>query len=393
MEGRSLKIVYIILILCIFLSACNKKMTNNSKDTLFINSFNAISKEGIVVSDNGVMTYYDYITGKETVLCTRLQCNHEVYDKDTNPNPDCPAVSSDKYSINCVFIADGILYFTTEGPRNSEKGLMTSKLYKADLNGENRVYLGVIDYDFRVFDTYIYENYIFGIINSIKVVSNEEGIVNTESTLQAVAINLNTLETVYLSEPDEITDAIQPYVYDGKLFCAFINAHNDMSEIRIFSLEDFTLIDTIQAKGYSYIKYSKDYMYYSYFNEGTEEINLCKKSLRTGKVTTLHIFKDSKNVSCGLSAVTGNYIFYRLLYYDGVNPAEDRGTYVFDMKDDSINEIDFSYSGIYTPVFAAVDDEHILLRYTEKGKVVYRYMKAVDFIDKSMDFIDIRPSQ
>lgn len=63
------------------------------------------------------------------------------------------------------------------------------------------------------------------------------------------------------------------------------------------------------------------------------------------------------------------------------------------MKDDSITEVDFSYSGVYTPVFAAVDDEHILLRYTEKGKVVYRYMKAVDFINKSMDFIDIRPSQ
>jgi len=368
-------------------------MTDNSKDTFFINSFNAISKEGIVVTDRGIMTYYDYVSGKGTVLCTRLQCNHEVYDKNTNPNPECPAVSPDKNPIKCAFIANGMLYFVTDGFVDSEKGIVTSKLYKADFNGENRVYIGEIDYDFRVFDTYIYENHIFGIVNSIKVVGNEEGVVNTESTLQAAAINLETLETVYLSKPDEITDALRPYAYNDKLFCTFVNAHNDIFEVRIFSLKDFSLIDTIQAKGFSYIKYSKDYMYYSYFNEGTEEINLCKRSLKIGKETTLHIFEDSKNVSCGLFTVTGDYIFYRLIYYDGINPSEDRGTFVFNMKDNSIIEVDFSYSGVYAPVFSAIDDEHILLKYTEKGKIVYRYMKAVDFIHKSMDFIDIKPTE
>jgi hypothetical protein len=339
------------------------------------------------------MTYYDYVAGKGTVLCTRLQCMHEVYEKDTNPNPDCPAVSPDQNPIKCAFIANGKLYFATDGSMNNEKGIVTSKFYKADLNGENRVYIGEADYDFRVFDTYIYENHIFGMVNSIKVVSNEGGTVNTESTLQAVALNLDTLEIACLSEPDEITDALKPYVYDGKLYCTFRNTRNDMYEIRIFSLKDFSLVDTIQAKGFSYIKYYKDNMYYAYSQEGADEIDLCKRNLKTGKETVLHVYSDTKDVSCGIFTVTDDYIFYILTYYDGVNPAEDRGTYVFNMKDKSITETDFSYSGVYTPVFTAVDDEYILLKYAEKGKIVYRYIRAVDFINKSMDFIDIKPSQ
>jgi hypothetical protein len=134
-------------------------------------------------------------------------------------------------------------------------------------------------------------------------------------------------------------------------------------------------------------------MYYKYSPEGTDKINLCKRSLKTGKVTVLHVFSDTKDVSCGIFTVIGDNIFYILSYYDGVNPAESIGTYVFNMKYGSITETDFSYSGVYAPVFIAVDDEHLLLKYTENGKVVYRYMKAIDFINKSMDFIDIKPSK
>lgn len=393
MKNSLTKIVFIVLIICIFLSGCNKNMTDNSKDTLSINNYNSISKESIIVSDKGVMTYYDYATGKGSVLCTRLQCMHEVYEQDANPNPDCPAVSPDKYQIMCAFIANGTLYFATEGFMNSEKGIMTTKIYKADLNGENRVYIGQADYDFRVFDTYVYENHIYGTVNSIKVVSDEDGDVKTKSSLQAVALALDTLEITFLSEPDEITDALKPYVYDGKLYCTFKNAYNDMYEIRIFSLKDLSLVDTIQAKGFSYVKYYKDNMYYSYYTDSTDEISLCKRSLKTEKVTVLNIFEDAKNVSCSIMTVINDYIFYIISYYDGVNPAENRGTYVFNMKDNSITETDFSYSGVYAPIFTAVDDEHILLKYTEKGKIVYRYIKAIDFINKTMDFIDIKPSK
>ncbi|MFA7673451.1 MAG: hypothetical protein WCY62_06320 [Clostridia bacterium] len=393
MKSGSLKIVFAILILCLLLSACEDNKTDNSMDTLLIDSSNAISKEGIVVSDKGVMTYYDYDTGKQTILCTRLQCMHEIYDKDTNPDPDCPAVSHDQYQINCAFIANGKLYFATEGSINVEKGLVTTKLYKEDLNGENRVYLGEINYDFRVTDTYVFDNYVFGLINSIKIISNTDGNVNTESTLQAAALDLDTLEVTYLSKPDEITGGLKPYVYNSRLYCTFRNTQNGMYEIRIFSLKDFSLIDTISTNGYSYIKYHKENMYYMRPTEGIDEIALCKRSLKTGNENILYIYNNTMNESYDIFTVIDDYIFYNIIFYDGVNPAEDRGTYVFDMNDESITKTDFSYSGVYAVVFTTVDDEHILLKYTEKGKIVYRYMKVNDFINRSMDFIDIKPAK
>lgn len=393
MKSSSFKIVFIILILCLFLSACKDNKIDNSMDTLLIDSSNAISKEGIVVSDKGVMTYYDYDTGKQTILCTRLQCMHEIYDKDTNPDPDCPAVSPDQYQIKCVFIANGKLYFATDGSINAEKGLVTTKLYKADLNGENRVYLGEVDYDFRVIDTYVYENHVFGLINSIKIINNTDGNVNTESTLQAVALDLDTLEVTYLSKPDEITGGLKPYVYNGRLYCTFRNARDGMYEIRIFSLKDFSSIDTISTNGYSYIKYYKENMYYTRPTEGTDEIALCKRSLKTGNENVLCIYNNTMNESYDICTVIGNYIFYTIIFYDGVNPAENRGAYVFNMNDESTTEIDFSYSGVYAALFTAVDDEHILLKYFEKGKIVYRYMKVNDFINRSLDFIDIKPAK
>jgi hypothetical protein len=318
---------------------------------------------------------------------------HEIYDKDTNPDPDCPAVSPDQYQIKCVFIANGKLYFATDGSINAEKGLVTTKLYKADLNGENRVYLGEVDYDFRVIDTYVYENHVFGLINSIKIINNTDGNVNTESTLQAVALDLDTLEVTYLSKPDEITGGLKPYVYNGRLYCTFRNARDGMYEIRIFSLKDFSSIDTISTNGYSYIKYYKENMYYTRPTEGTDEIALCKRSLKTGNENVLCIYNNTMNESYDICTVIGNYIFYTIIFYDGVNPAENRGAYVFNMNDESTTEIDFSYSGVYAALFTAVDDEHILLKYFEKGKIVYRYMKVNDFINRSLDFIDIKPAK
>lgn len=396
MKNSALKIILAILILSMLLTGCGRNKADNSKDTLLINARNAICKEGILVSDKGVMTYYDYETGQGTILCTRLQCNHDVYDKDTNPNPECPAVSPDKCPIKCAFITNGKLYFATEGFVDKEKGIVTSKLYKADLNGENRAYLGEIDYNFPINTAFIHENYLFGIVTSIKVVSEADGNVETQSFSRIIALDLNTLEITYLSEPNETSGNLQAYVYDGKLYCMFRKLGtelDELSEIRVFSLKDFSLADTIQTKGFSFVKYCKDNMYYAFSSEGTDKINLCRRSLKTGKETILHVFSDTKNVSCGIFTVAGDYIFYMLSYYDGVNPSENRGTYVFNMKDESIIETDFSYSGVYAPISSSVDDEHILLDYAEKGKVVYRYMKAIDFINKSMDFIDIKPSE
>jgi hypothetical protein len=72
LRNSSYKITLTILILSMLLSGCIKNEADNSKDTRLINTRNAICKEGILVSDEGVMTYYDYATGKGTVLCTRL---------------------------------------------------------------------------------------------------------------------------------------------------------------------------------------------------------------------------------------------------------------------------------------------------------------------------------
>jgi hypothetical protein len=56
---------------------------------------------------------------------------------------------------------------------------------------------------------------------------------------------------------------------------------DELSEIRVFSLKDFSLVDTIQTKGFSFVKYCKDNMYYAFSPEGTDKINLCRRSLKT----------------------------------------------------------------------------------------------------------------
>jgi hypothetical protein len=134
---------------------------------------------------------------------------------------------------------------------DNEKGIVTSKLYKADLIGENRVYIGQVDYDFQIFPAYIYENYLFGTVNSIKVISEEDGVIKTKSSSQIVALNLDTLEITYLSELDETPNDLRAYIYDDKLYCMFRKLSNDleeMYEIRVFSLIAFSLVETIQAK-------------------------------------------------------------------------------------------------------------------------------------------------
>jgi len=388
-------IILVLIILCFVLSACNNNSNDNSNDTLFIES-NAIGKQGVLSVRSGVITYFDYETGKGTVLCTRAQCMHELYDKDTNPNPECPAVSPDKSSLVTAFIANSKLYFATQGNMNRETGIGTTKLYRADLDGENRVFLGEIDYEFSVFRSYVYENYIFGIVRSMKFVTDEKGgSFSTESTLQAVALNIDTLEIINLSEPDEIGSDLHAYVYDNKLYCTFQKydkeAHEQSKELRVFSLDDFSLVDRFKTTGFSNIIYLKDNMYYSYTPDGADHTQLCKRNLKTNKETVLLLIENSENVTCGLSDVTEDYMIYSISYYDYVNPAEDRGSFAFNMKDNSIKEIDFSYMGTYARVHTVLDDDYLLFRFHEEGKSAYWYIKAEDFINKTLDYVEVRP--
>ncbi len=394
-KSYCIKICILMMLLCILLSACDNRATvDNANDTLFIEG-NGIGKQGVLSVVSGVITYFDYETGKGTVLCTRAQCMHELYDKDTNPNPECPAVSPDKSPIVTAFLANNNLYFATEGHIDMETGIRATKLYKADLDGENRVYLGEVVYGFRTFRSYVYKNYIFGLVNSIKVISDEEGVVSSESTLQAVALNIDTLEIINLSEPDEVESDLHAYVYDNKLYCTFQKydkeAHEQSKELRVFSLDDFSLVDRFKTTGFSNIIYLKDHMYYSYTPDGADHTQLCKRNLKTNKETVLLLIENSENVTCGLSDVTEDYMIYSLLYYDNVNPAEDRGSFAFNMKDNSVKEVDFAYSGIYARVYKVLEDDYLLLRFFEEGKSAYRYIKTEDFINKSLDYVEVRP--
>lgn len=132
-------------------------------------------------------------------------------------------------------------------------------------------------------------------------------------------------------------------------------------------------------------------MYYSYTPDGADHTQLCKRNLKTNKETVLLLIENSENVTCGLSDVTEDYMIYSISYYDYVNPAEDRGSFAFNMKDNSIKEVDFSYSGIYARVYKVLEDDYLLLRFYEEGKSAYRYIKTEDFINQSLDYVEVRP--
>lgn len=391
MNKPKITILFIVIFSILTISGCSNK-TTISNDSLYGGVGASFGKNGLVYYSEGLLMYCDYSTGEATVLCSRPECAHEKYDYYTNPDPKCPAVSPEGFSITAAFMLENHLYMIT-------KGDFVNKLtvYRSDVNGENRKIAGYLNTD-KVLDGYhVYNNLLIftGIEMFYKESEDNQFGVEFSNVFSTCIVDLDTMDVMYKDPIGKKDYNILYHIYKDMLVYIYHDYEKDIHEIRRVDLKTFLPMESIllpfySDEQYAYVVFNKEYGYY--LSRNTDgEAEIVRLDLTDARKET--VLKDIKiDGIASVTSVVGDFFFITTNYEDA-SPEDNWQNYIYDAKEGYLYEVDMAYSGTetrYMSFFTSTDDEHLILITFKGSKAGFRYMRIKDFIAKSSQYVDLK---
>lgn len=390
MSKLKLTILFIAINSILMISGCSNR-TTVSNDNLYGGAGASFGANGLISYSDGILMYNDYSTGEATVLCSRPECTHEKYDYYANPDPKCPAVSPEGYSISAAFLSKKHLYMITSGD-------FINKLtvYRSDANGENRKIAGYLKTD-KVLDGYhVYNNLLIftGVEISYRESYDNQFGVEFSNVFSTYVVDLDTMDVMYKDPIGKKDYNVLYHTYKDMLVYIYHDYEKNIHEIRRVDLKTFLPMESIllplySEEQYAYVVFNKEYGYYLSSNtDGEAEI--VRLELKDARKET--ILKEIKiNGIASVTSVVDDFFFITTDYED-TSSEDNWQNYIYDAKEGYLYEVDMAYSGTETrfmSFFTSADDEHLLLITFENSKRGFRYMRIKDFIARSSQYVDM----
>ena len=147
------RIICLISVICIALTACGKGGGKNDSDAANIQNValdftctESFTDSGIVYqNDEGILHFFDVESGYDTALCSKANCKHNGVSLG-NPKSDCDGYV-EGLGASCEAIYGGKLYFlyTPESDDRGYAGFGIKRLCRADTDGTNRKIIAELD--------------------------------------------------------------------------------------------------------------------------------------------------------------------------------------------------------------------------------------------------------
>ena len=139
-----------VLILCIFMSSCQKKQKEDNISQIPIQRVNAnmiIFPNGVLFDYEDVLYILDAESGMVAPVCNKIECLHEP-PSSKNPEPACYAAYPGISMYHAFYLGKECIFTLIESDLNQ------TTLYQSDLTGENRRKALVFEYELESLGVY-----------------------------------------------------------------------------------------------------------------------------------------------------------------------------------------------------------------------------------------------
>lgn len=146
------RILCLLTMICLILTACGKDKSDNDNNNTDIQSVSldftcitSYSDSGMVYqNESGILHFYDLASGYDTALCSKANCKHEGVSA-ANPKPTCDGYVEGSCFSPAIYYDNLYFLYTPDKKESSYADLSTKVLCKADKDGTNRNEIAKLD--------------------------------------------------------------------------------------------------------------------------------------------------------------------------------------------------------------------------------------------------------
>ena len=208
--------IIVLFIFGFFLTSCSNEF--DSSYSIYFSWDMALSQEGFLYLQDDVLHFYDFISGRRTVLCNKPNCLHQPFSSITNPDPECNAVSPNGDMIVGFGMHNAYVYTFISSSINE------TTIYRQKPNGDGREFLTSFDWDLDLANNIIFKDnkaYFIG----VTYILDEKGASSSNNQISIVlSVDLINGGVNQLTEPkqDNISSMVSLEMIDDKLYYYYV---------------------------------------------------------------------------------------------------------------------------------------------------------------------------
>ena len=205
----------IVLFILVFLTSCSNEF--DSSYSIYFLGY-GFKSGGFLYLQDDVLHFYDFISGRRTVLCNKPNCLHQPFSSITNPDPECNAVSPNGDMIVGFGMHNAYVYTFISSSINE------TTIYRQKPNGDGREFLTSFDWDLDLANNIIFKDnkaYFIG----VTYILDEKGAGSSNNQISIVlSVDLINGGVNQLTEPkqDNISSMVSLEMIDDKLYYYYV---------------------------------------------------------------------------------------------------------------------------------------------------------------------------
>ncbi|MBR6638175.1 MAG: hypothetical protein IKK96_04880 [Lachnospiraceae bacterium] len=371
--SNKLLLTCIIVMLVFSIASCKKEEPENTPYSCGnINVNYAITDNGLFSIKDELLHFKSEETGEDIIFCFDPACEHEPASAE-NPDPECPAALFLATRTKIAYHNEYIYYFV-------DKEAFSFELYRMNINGSAREFIGEIPYGFPNLEYVFYGDYLYCNARIMEEPEVGHALLSYGVLLE---INLNTGDYRVLLERDEESNyAVKDVdVSDNTLFAVVPTEGGDsLIKMNLETLEQTVIIEKLNYYGKMYKGiYDSDNYYYC----STNEIGISNSV--SGEDTVL-ITLDENKVFTSLYFSNHGIIYY----VNTINRDDIEKTYFYDVSTKETIDITekleaiggiHTYDGYLNKIIWSIKSEP-----DENGRtsiIGYDVMDMADFLEEN----------